>query len=115
MKLARSRVQEIMKLLLDNDWTTVWDGSSMRYKKTIGKERMLKLEDWVGNELGKINNYKQTYFYCGSCEGLINGFYIKSNYEVAFEKGVGEVEITLVKEKDDFKLTKLNFVKKPLY
>ena len=53
MKLARSRAQEIMKLLFDNDWSSVWDESSMRYKKIVDKDRMLKLEDWVESELGK--------------------------------------------------------------
>jgi len=115
LKKAEISSKKIIESLQSNDWETIWLESSTTYKHKISSERFFRLKKWVNNELGKIKIYKRTYFYTGSSFSLTGENYVKIHYEANFTKGIGQIEMTLVQENKDFKISSFEFIKKPSY
>lgn len=105
----------VLKELSNNNWNFFWNNSSETYKKKVDRIRLNKLKKWVDLELGSIIEYENTYFYSGSSFGITGGFFIKARYQVKFDKGPGEIELTFVKEKNQFKILNVEIYKKPIY
>ena len=110
---SKNESEKILKYLKQNDWEAIWDKTSLEFKKKIDYDKYKRLEKWVKKELGRIKKYEEKYFYSGSRFGIEGGYFVKFNYNVEFEKGIGEIEIILIEEKKEFRVLSLEFVKKP--
>lgn len=115
LSLYKNTSKNILNELSTDDWSNIWEMTSSVFRKEIDYNRMMKLKLWVNEELGNIVDYKMTYFYSGSSFGIADGYYVKSRYDVRFEKGIGEIEMVLVKEDNALKILRIDFFKKPLY
>jgi hypothetical protein len=111
--LAKKTSLDVMNDLCMEDWECLWSRTSSKYRRDVPYERMKKLQRWVDTELGTVVSYEQTYFYAHNNYGQLGGFFIKSCYDVVFEKGKGEIEMILTKEDDQFKIVHIDFSKKP--
>ncbi len=105
----------VLKELSYNNWDFFWNNASESYRKKVDRIRLNKLKKWVDSELGPIKEYENTYFYSGSSFGITGGFFVKARYQVKFEKGPGEIELTFVKENNRFKILNVEIYKKPIY
>ncbi|HOF01567.1 MAG TPA: hypothetical protein PK385_05855 [Spirochaetota bacterium] len=105
----------VLKELSCNNWDFFWNNASETYKKKVDRVRLNKLRKWIDAELGLIKEYENTYFYSGSSFGITGGFFVKARYQVKFDKGPGEIELTFVKENNRFKILNFDIYKKPIY
>jgi hypothetical protein len=103
----------IMVSIQRNNWDYIWDNSSVHFKKTYPEYRFNNLKKWVNAEFGKIKVYKKMLLYSGSGIFIPDENYVKVTYDVQYAKGIGQVEMMIIREDGKYKVLKLDFTKKP--
>ncbi|MCG8572686.1 MAG: hypothetical protein MJB14_21350 [Spirochaetes bacterium] len=105
--------EQYIELINQADWKKIWDISAETYKKNYDFTRLLRLKAWIDFEFGPFIEYKLIYFYSGSKIGFFNRGYITTRYEIMSNRGYGEIELQLVKENGEYRLTSLSIYKIP--